>query len=198
MTSHKENVMNRDQLNALIDATHATERTTKANLTLLSRALLQYVPNTKDIGMVNRLIGGLTPMNKKTAILFFKAFLPWTFDEGTGMFGAMNKGEKSFIAKLTAITAFLEVGENDIWTWAETNVKVEKKPVDYAARIANLIGKAIADEENGLTQEQLIRAIINGGVSVSAIIEQAASIHDEVQAAQADETLAIEGEKLVA
>ena len=57
-----------------LEAIMAAEKITRVELGAMSRELLMYVPDTNDIDIVNRLLGVLTPMNRRTAILFFFKF----------------------------------------------------------------------------------------------------------------------------
>ena len=85
-----------------------SEKVTKKELGFISRELLEYVPETNDIGKVNRLLSVLTPMNKMTAIYFFKNFLPFRFDEDSRTFGKKLKGEKTLGKYSDKIETFLK------------------------------------------------------------------------------------------
>ena len=79
---------------AHITAIAAAEKITRASLGEISRELIMYVPDTKDIDLVNRLLGVLTPMNRATAVLYFKHFLPWDWEKDANKFGSMMQGDK--------------------------------------------------------------------------------------------------------
>ena len=75
-----------------IEAVKTAETTTYAKMRELSRNLLLYVPESDDIAGVNRLIGVLTPANRKVAVLFFQHFLPWVVEETPdGVFSRFGK-----------------------------------------------------------------------------------------------------------
>ena len=173
---------NLNTINARIETLKNAERVTKAELGSLSRELLEYVMLDKsyDIDAVNRTIAVLTPMNKKTAVLFFNAFLPFQFDEETNTFGKMQK--KHVAKKVEAITTWLEDEGNSIWTWAADNVKVEAKEVDWAKKISKDITKA---KEAGTDNTAILRAVVEGGLTITdimTILEQAAEKAEEQQA----------------
>lgn len=165
-----------------IDAVKASEKITKAKLRDLSRNILLYVPESGDIDVVNRLIGVLTPMNKRTAILFFRAFLPWEVEENKGEFSRFGKKltkEKVVKRKLDAITEFLADEGNDIWSWAAVEVTVEYKPKNFSADITKAVQKALKGEvkDNGetppISAEEVMLAVMSGGISVASLLKMA-------------------------
>lgn len=162
-----------------IEKIAAAEKVTKAVLSELSRELLEYVPNTYDIGMVNRLLGVLTPINKKTAILFFDHFLPWQMDDKKSTFLGKDKSAVRYDKKIKLIEDFLGGKDNDIWTWAADNVKVDKKPVDFAKKIAGDVRKALEDEDNPLDSMAVMRAVISGGLSIDDMMEAIVGIDEQ-------------------
>ena len=103
---------------ARFDAIAAAEKITRVELGLLSREILVYVPESQDIEFVNRLLGVLTPMNRRTAILYFGHFLPWEQEhDKEGNFNRFAKkmvGEKKLKKKADAIVTWLAKEENNI------------------------------------------------------------------------------------
>jgi len=77
------------KINDKIDALVKSERITKQMLGELSRDLLNYVlvDENHDIQPVNRTLRALTPMNRKVATLFFRAFMPFKYTEAKESFG---------------------------------------------------------------------------------------------------------------
>ena len=155
---------------ASIEKVANSERVTKTELSYLSRELLTYivVDGSNDIGLVNRLINVLTPQNKRTCIIFFAHFLPFQMHNEDGTFGKKMKGEKLLKSKKDACEEFLANPDSDVWTWAALNVKIEKKPVDFRAKIIKDVSKAMSedDPETRLTAADVIAAVIEGGVTV--------------------------------
>lgn len=146
-------------INENIEKLAAAERITKATLRTLSRDLLEYVLLDKgdgegsyDIQPVNRVLQVLTPMNRKTAILFFAAHLPFKYDEDGVRFG--KKGKDKQVEGLTErVAELLEDQDFDIWAWAEANVKLEVKDVDWAKKLTTDMTKAL---EAGLTGADIL------------------------------------------
>jgi hypothetical protein len=136
-------------------------------LSELSRELLEYVlvDGTHDVAAVNRTLNVLTPMNKQTAILFFEAFLPHKFNTDTGHFGGLDKKAKD--KKLAATVAFLADADNDIWSWAKANVKIENKEIDYLGKVTKSISQAM--EKGHASQLDIIKAVLAGGLDLAAL-----------------------------
>lgn len=164
-----------------IEALAKAETVTKVELAAASRELLHYVPDTNDIGMVNRLLAVLTRNNYRVAALFFAAFLPWKFDDEAGMFAGKVKGEQKIANKLAAAKAFLAKEENNIWTWAEREVKIEARTKNYQAQIANLVTRALNDEKQAISAAAVVAGVILGGVKMEdlmAAIDTAAKVKE--------------------
>lgn len=155
-------------INTKIETLANAEKVTKAVLSELSRELIEYVlvDGTHDIAAVNRTLAVLTPMNKQTAILFFGAFLPHKFNEDTSLFGGLDKKAKDKKMELTV--AFLADANNDIWSWAKANVKIEAKEVDYLGKVTKAISTAL--DKGAVSQLDLVNAIVAGGLDVNAVL----------------------------
>jgi hypothetical protein len=166
-----------------IETIAKAEKVTKVILSELSRELLAYIPDTFDIGMLNRLLGVLTPMNRKTAVLYFKHFLPWQMDDKGVTFTGKDKSKVRYDKKLNAIDEWLANDDNDIWSWAEKNVKVEQKPVDYMKKITADVRKALEDEENPLDGVAIMRAVISGGLTIEQMFEAIVGIDEQFKEA---------------
>lgn len=146
-------------INVRIDAIKASEAVTKAELGFVSRELLAYVPDSKDVGAVNRLLDVLTPKNREMAVIFFKNFLPWNYDDDANMFVGMVVGEAKRKRKLDAIVSFLKKEENNIWTWAKVHIAPMERAKNYAGRIQSVINAALNDDKAPLSEEDVFTAI---------------------------------------
>lgn len=157
---------------ARLEAIAGAEKITRAELTELSRELLEYVPETDDVDIVNRLIGVLTPMNADLARLYFKAFLPWKVEQDAKgnfvRFGVKMEGDKKVTKKMQAITEWLANEENNIWTWGADNVEVKEK--DLAGNVAKAVKAALKGHEKSGTAPcspaDVVNAMFVGGVTV--------------------------------
>ena len=176
--------MNKKQIDKKIDALSNSERVTKQTLAELSRDLLAYVMQTQDIATVNRLFTVLTPMNCKSAVIFFRHFLPWKMPENDTVFGEKKKGKKLLANAQEAIDNFLVQDDNNIWTWlSDQGVEPKPRPKNYAQKITNVISKALTDNQEGISELDILSAIVNGGLSVDHIIDQI----DKVQIKQKEQ-----------
>ena len=146
------------------------EKITKEGLRDMSRSVLNAHHATEDVSFINQLIPVLTPVNRKVAILFFKEFSGFMWDAETMRF--VKKSKKNYDNAHAASMAFLEDPHNNIWTWAERNVEVEKKPQPSVLEkvetfIHDILPKA---DKAGLTQADILTAIFKGGIKPEAVI----------------------------
>ena len=153
------NILTQKQLSNKVDKCGMAEKMTKKLLGELSRELLPYVYESKDVAIVNRLIGVLTPVNKKVAIEFFKAFVGWTFNADTNEFGKKQK-DAPYTKKSYASDTFLANKDNTLWTWAETEIEVAPKAKNYGMKISKLVDKALTDEAEGIDLREVLFAIV--------------------------------------
>lgn len=161
-----------------LDSLRAAESTTKRELRELSRVLLDGLHNGDlgvnpgdgsgikgDIQYINALMGVLTPVNRKAAVLYFQHFTGFHFDKNTGVFVAKDKKRYEGCVDLSA--EFLAEPGNNIWTWAERNIEMEKKPYDLK-RLTKAVENALKETDNN--HAGVLRAILAGGVAPDAII----------------------------
>lgn len=151
-----------------------SEKVTRATLATLSRTVLEALHCTEDVAFVNRLIGVLTPVNRKVVIKFFQAFGGFHFSQEKGEFSKKDKA--TYAEKREQADAFLDDPNQNIWTWAERNIEVETKEftlesvTKYAERALKKAEKA------GINQVDLLRAMFKGGFtpdSLLAIMDEA-------------------------
>ena len=156
-------------INGKIKTLAKSENVSKTVLAELSRDLLTYVvaEQSHDVDAINRTIAVLTPMNKQTAILFFKTFVPHAFDDATDTFGKLNAKKKEEMLKL--VVDNLENPDFNIWVWAADNLKpIEKKPTDFIGNIKKAISAGLTKGE--LSQHDIIKAALEAGLDLSALV----------------------------
>jgi len=146
----------------------ASERVTKAELQVQSRAVLEAVHATGDIGYANRLIEVLTPVNKKVAIVYFKHFAGFSFDDNLGIF--TKKSKKRYEAAHKESMSFLEDPLNNIWTWAARHVTVERAAFSLDTVTSHVKLYLQKAKDAGMTDADVMRAIIKGGITADCII----------------------------
>lgn len=153
---------------ARINALHAAEKITRESLRDLSRDLLHVTHETLDIGFVNRTLDVLTPMNRKTAVLFFKAFSGFKYDEDSMKF--VQKDKKNYDDVKSKAMLALDDPHFNMWTWAEKNVNVEAKPFDLA-KVTVFAKQAIKKAaDNGIPQSELLKAFFAGGFDADSLL----------------------------
>ncbi len=153
---------------ALISRLSKAETITKAVLGQLSRDVLQYHTNQgHDVGVVNRLLSVLSPVNARAAKLFFQAMLPYAFDSETNTFGKLVKKEAIRDGRYYAMAEFLKDEANTIWTWQDANIDMAKKPVNYVVNVVKAVEAAI---KHDVSKADLIKAMFDGGVTPDDLI----------------------------
>lgn len=144
------------------------EKATKELVRHMSREVLEAHHVTGDVKYINEFVSVLTPMNRKVAIMYFNEFSG--HNEMDGVFGKKNK--KGYDEALAKSNEFLEDPMNNMWSWAERNVKVEKKAIDYKAKIIKDIQASMdADKnENPLDESEVLEAVLAAGISAATIL----------------------------
>ena len=162
---------------ALLERVKEGENITRPALGQISRELLLYVPESQDIEAVNRLIGVLTPMNRRAAILYFSHFLPWEVEKDNDgnfvRFGKKFEGEKKTKRRMSLIDEWLKDEANNFWTWTDVNIQIKQK--DFPAMIARTIKKAlegdVKSDTPALNKVQIMQAVMEGGVGLVELLE---------------------------
>jgi hypothetical protein len=166
------------------------EKITKETLRELSRSVLEalHAGDKPDIRFVNRLLSVLTPVNKKVSILYFQHFSGFYFNEKSQEFGKKDKtkdenGAMRYDRCKALSEAFIADPLNNIWVWADRNVKHEVKPTNYRGKIVSDIQKAMkADPKNNpepLNEEDVIQAVFEAGITPQAIMRILAEMAKE-------------------
>lgn len=164
------NNVNEKALSKTINAVIKREAHTKKDISALSRDLLQYVviDGGTNIQLINKLIAGVTPFNRQMLTLYFKTFLTYKHDDEAGLFTKKIQGDKAQEARTLATRTFLADEANDVWTWAEANIKpLEKAKPDYAKKITDDVAKAL---KHDVAQSEVIKAVLDGGVTIEAML----------------------------
>ncbi len=180
MTTHRLH----NSVYARLDAIASAEKITRVELSILSRDALTYVMESHDIELVNRLIGVLTPVNRKVSILYFSHFLPWNVektDDNFSRFGKMMDKPKQLKKRADLIIDWLAVDTNDIWVWAEDNIEVEQKQVDLAAGLEKALVQAMegvdTDKSHGEALSKLdVLAVVMRHITADEMLEAMTSL----------------------
>lgn len=153
------------------------EKSVREELNVLSRSVLEAVHATENIGYVNQILAVLTPMNRKAAVVFFKHFAGFHYDEGTKTF--TKKSKKRYDQAHQDAIAFLEDPLNNMFSWAERHIEVEQKPFDpeaFKKGFKSLFDKRMQEaRDHGMTQAELFALLFKKeegkvGIDVNAIV----------------------------
>lgn len=170
------------EFNKAVKKIASAEKVTKEVLRTVSRDILVATHETGDIGFVNRLIAILTPVNKKVAILYFKEFTGFRYDDAALMFTTKNK--RTYEEAHKAYANFIAEPANNIWTWAERNVEIEKAPFELS-KVTDFVKNAIKKAENaGKSKADVLAAVIEGGFDsdmLIAMLEKMGDVQVEVK-----------------
>ena len=183
-------VLNLELLNGKITELAKAERITKKNLSELSRELLQYQLDTGDVSAINRLLGEdegrfvLTPINWRITVQYFAHFIGHAsnYQDEVQAYAVKCEGERTplvfgkkskrhYAAKKELTVAWLEDEANDIWLWS-SDVKMDAKPVDYKGRITKAIVSAMDEDKGGLSLHDVLGAVMEADIDITAIIEE--------------------------
>lgn len=146
----------------------ASEKISKDLLRSLSREVLEAHHVTGDVAYINGIIAVLSPMNKKVCTLFFKEFSGHTCNED-GVFGKKDKKRYDDAKKKTFDG--LEDPLFNVFSWAERNVEVERKPFTLGKlqqQMGSLIKKA---EGEKIPHAEIIRALFANGIEVAEFMK---------------------------
>lgn len=138
-----------------------------AQLKPLSRELLEYVPLSGDIAMVNRLLQALKPVNRKACVAYFSHFLPWVYDETVKRFDGKMKSDKRIRAKAQAVDEFLSEADSSLYSWKKE--KAAEKEVDYIAKVTKAVGNALDEGKGKADVNATLAGVLAGGVSLEEL-----------------------------
>lgn len=161
-----------------------TENVSKTLLSELSRSILSYHLNGgHDVRIVNKLLTVLSPVNMKVARLYFKYFLPYRFNDETNQFGGLILKEAKKEQLYLAMGSFLHDAANDIWSWEKNHITIDEKPaINYAKKVTSTIKTAL---EHQVDKGDILKAVLDGGLSMEDLIKGLEAIASEPQLALA-------------
>lgn len=164
-----------------LERLQGAEKITKEVLRELSRSVLEAHHATENVVYINQLLAVLTPVNRKVAILYFKAFSGFRYSEELNLFEKKDKSK--YDAKDKASTEFLADPHNNIWTWADRHVKHEAaETVSLTAQIEKQVSKWVERAAKDKVKEiDLLKAFFAGGVHPSTILELMESVGYDVE-----------------
>ena len=142
----------------------------------MSRDVLEAHHETGDVAYINGLLGVLTPINRKVCVLFYKEFSGHLCNE-EGVFG--KKDKKRYDEAYKKSLDGLEDPHFNVFSWAERNVEVERKPFTLGKlqqQMGSLVKKA---EENKISHADIIRAMFANGIEIGEFMKVVQHMADE-------------------
>ena len=153
---------------ANVEKLAASEKITKDLLRSMSRDVLEAHHATGDVAYINGIIAVLSPMNRKMCILFYKEFSGHLCNE-EGVFG--KKDKKRYDEAHKKSFDGLEDPHFNVFSWAERNVEVERKPFTLGKlqqQMGSLIKKA---EGEKIPHAEIIRAVLANGIEIGEFMK---------------------------
>lgn len=162
-----------------LKALKSSEKTTKEQLSVLSRTVLEASIETGDVAYMNAIMAVLAPVNRKVAHAFFAEFSGFSIKDGV----ATGKSKKTWDQCVIKAKEALEDPHFNIWTWAERNIEVEKKEFSLDQVTKAFEGFTKKAMNNGLNQADVIKAVLKSGVELETLIAIMGQVYDvEVKA----------------
>ena len=152
-----------------IVALATSEKVTRVELATLSRTVLEAWHAVGNVDYANKLLTVLTPVNRKVAVVFFKHFSGFSYDDALGMF--TKKSKKRYESAAKECVTWLEDPLNNIWTWAGRNIEIEQKKFDADAITKYMTSALKKAAGAGMSQADVMRAIFKAGIQPAALIE---------------------------
>ena len=166
-----------------IDKLGKAEGLVRQQVNVLSRSVLEAIHATEQIGYVNQMLAVLTPVNRKAAVVFFKHFTGFHYDETSKLF--TKKSKKRYDKAHADAMAFLEDPLNNMFSWCERNIEVEQKPFDATTFLKSqhkaFVRAIQLARDNGVSQKELFEQMFKPetgkpGIDVEALVSVLASM----------------------
>jgi hypothetical protein len=180
----------------MIERVASSERVTKDELKVWCNSIVAFVHAFGTIERVNTLMSVLTPVNKKVAREFFSYFLGYSFDEKEMRF--TSKSKKRYLEAVKNWETFSSDPLNNIWTWAERHIEVQRKGFDLKDTLSRTWKNAHkANISNNQILSTLLSVTDKEGALVFSVQDvvsalESLSIQAEVQPGQASPFFTVE------
>lgn len=181
-----------------IDSLAKSERITKKVLGELSRELLiDYLNNDNNVQLINKLLGCnakgefvLTPFNWRLVCKYFRDFLPHKSNwDVVGPLVAKGGKRTPLVFEKKSSNRAKKIGVKlDQWLADESNniwnykCEVVTHSVNYELAVVNDVKKALDPEKGGLSVDQVLVAVFEGGVQVEDMLAIIARIQRPIAA----------------
>ena len=130
--------------------------------------VLNHVTLHPEPSLINKLVRVCKTANKKLVIEFFKEHSIFKFNTELDQFGK-KKDKVGVEASILACDKFHSVYMNDIMSWYNDNIKVEKAKTPLIEQVLNKINTGLKKGE--LDPKELIQHLINNDKMLEAIFD---------------------------
>lgn len=158
-------------IDARIESLNNAEKIVREELRSLSRDVLYALHEHGNIEVVNKVLqANLTAVNRKAIRAFFVEFTGFHYDDEANMFTKKNKAK--YDAKKDKCLALLNDDPHfNFWSWCEREIEIVPKGFDPKKVTKYIEGQIKKAEKDGFKQSDVIRAILNAGIEVDALVE---------------------------
>ena len=155
----------------------------RQQVNVLSRSVLEAIHATEQIGYVNQMLAVLTPVNRKAAVVFFKHFTGFHYDETSKLF--TKKSKKRYDQAHADALTFLGDPLNNMFSWCDRHIEVEQKPFDATTFLKGqhkaFVRAIQLARDNGVSQKELFEQMFKPeagkpGIDVEALVTVLASM----------------------
>lgn len=154
------------------------EAMTKELVKAMSRGLLwtlhieQDNPKHGDIGFINRFLGALSPANRRVAVLFFKEWTGFIYQDDAKAFTKKSKKHYDDVQKRTLDKLSTDPIFN-MWSWQDARLNMEVVPTPYTIEkvketVLQMVKKA--DKAN-IGKKEILVAMLETGFTLQDIID---------------------------
>ena len=171
-----------------LDAIRQAEDVTRRELKGLCNSLLSALHGIGsdplligDIQFTNQLLPALTPINRKVAVLFFKHFAGFHYDEKLMVF--TKKSTKRYMDAKNDALAFLQDPNNNIFSWANRHIDIEVKPFNDATLTKYIEGQIKKAAADGKTQKDVLKAVLAAGITAEIVLQVMGELAKQADAA---------------
>ena len=155
-----------------------SEDVVKRELRTLSRTVLEAHHATENVHYINQLLGVLSPVNRRSCVEYFREFSGFKYDDTVKLFS--KKDKKHYDDKHADAMEFLSDPLNNIWSWSDRHLKVEKKDPTiegFTKYITNFVNKT----QGKISHTDILKAVFKAGMKPEEIVEALAIFEEDVE-----------------
>ena len=168
------------EFNNAVEQIGASEKITKSLLKVYASLAVQAVHQFQNPAYLNKLRAALTPVNKKVFTEFALYFAGYSFDKDAQAF--TTKSKKRYIEAKARWDAFCEDPLKNIWSWAETSIQVERKPLNVQALNDSFQRTWRAAHKANISNVDVLKAMLSVKDGDKGIVFSAQDIAEALQA----------------